>query len=306
MAEHQPAELIPREAAAPEGEAAPSEVAGEALDPAPLNLRVLVADSVEADRFSLSSILRRIDPLIETLEAANGPQAERVLRERSMDIEFIDRRLPGFDGREVQNWASTSKQRSMFVLVSERLVPSWPEIATLISAYEVMLKPFNESHVENLLKVFSHIHRRSNVLIVDRSRTARKIIRDMFGRLPFNVLIDETDTGAHALRAVKATHFDVVLVDAEVDDGMGAEAACRVARDAPRSKVILIGGEGRKTSRSALVQFDLSGFIQKPFNGAALESALHDVLKLWRPYRLNAQLRWPPPVVPELVVPAAA
>src|SRR5215207_1678148 len=112
----------------------------------------------------------------------------------------------------------------MFVLVSERLVPSWPEIATLISAYEVMLKPFNESHVENLLKVFSHIHRRSNVLIVDRARTARKIIREMFGRLPFNVLVDETDTGAHALRAVKATHFDVVLVDAEVDDGMGAEA----------------------------------------------------------------------------------
>src|SRR5829696_9041350 len=159
MAEHQPAELIPREAAAPEGEAALSEVAGEALDPAPLNLRVLVADSVEADRFSLSSILRRIDPLIETLEAANGPQAERVLRERSIDIEFIDRRLPGFDGREVQNWASTSKQRSMFVLVSERLVPKWSEIATLINAYEVMLKPFNESHVENLLKVFWRLNR---------------------------------------------------------------------------------------------------------------------------------------------------
>jgi DNA-binding NtrC family response regulator len=306
MAEHQPAELIPREAAALQGGAVPSELVNEALEPAPLNLRVLVADSVESDRFSLTSILRRIDPSIETLDAANGPLAERILRERNIDIGFIDRRLPGFDGREVQNWASTSRQRSMFVLVSERLVPTWPEIATLISAYEVMLKPFNESHVENLLKVFSHIHRRSNVLIVDRSRTARKIIREMFGRLPFNVLVDETDTGAHALRAVKATHFDIVLVDAEVDDGMGAEAACRVARDAPRSKIILIGGEGMKTSRSALAQFDLSGFIQKPFNGAALESALHDVLKLWRPYRLNAQLRWPPPVVPELVVPAAA
>jgi hypothetical protein len=84
---------------------------------------------------------------------------------------------------------------------------------------------------------------------------------------------------------------------------MGAEAACRVARDPPQSKIILIGGTGMKTSRSALAQFDLSGFIQKPFNGAALESALHDVMKLWRPYRLNAQLRWPPPVVPELVVP---
>jgi DNA-binding NtrC family response regulator len=297
-----PTELAGPEVSPIETAANEAAVAGDSAERAPLNLRVLVADSIESE-FSLASILRRIDTSIETIEAANGPQAERILRDREVDIGFIDRRLPGFDGREVQNWASTSKQRSMFVLVSDRLVPTWPETATLISAYEVMLKPFNESHVENLLRVFGHIHRRSTVLIVDRSRTARKIIRDMFARLPFNVLVDETDTGQHALRAVKATHFDIVLVDAEVDNGMGAEAACRVARDAPQSKIILIGGTGMKTSRSALAQFDLSGFIQKPFNGAALESALHDVMKLWRPYRLNAQLRWPPPVVPELVVP---
>ena len=255
------------------------------------HLRVLVADSVASDRFSLGAILRRIEPTIEILEAPNGAVAERLLRERSVDIGFIDRRLPGFDGREVQNWASTSDNRSMFVLVSDRLVPKWSEIATLINAYEVMLKPFNESHVENLLKVFWRLNRSADVLLVDRSRTARKIIRDMLERTRFNFRVDETDTGANALRAVKATAFDIVLVDAGVDGGMGAEAACRVARDAPGSKVVLIGGADMRTSRSALTQFDLSGFILKPFDGAVLESALHDVLKLWRPYRLNAQMR---------------
>ena len=254
-------------------------------------LRVLVADSVASDRFSLGAILRRIEPTIEILEAPNGAVAERLLRERNVDIGFIDRRLPGFDGREVQNWASTSDSRSMFVLVSDRLVPKWSEIATLINAYEVMLKPFNESHVENLLKVFWRLNRSADVLLVDRSRTARKIIRDMLERTRFNFRVDETDTGANALRAVKASAFDIVLVDAGVDGGMGAEAACRVARDAPGSKVVLIGGADMRTSRSALTQFDLSGFILKPFDGAVLESALHDVLKLWRPYRLNAQMR---------------
>ncbi len=254
-------------------------------------LRVLVADSVASDRFSLGAILRRIEPTIEILEAPNGAVAERLLRERNVDIGFIDRRLPGFDGREVQNWASTSDNRSMFVLVSDRLVPKWSEIATLINAYEVMLKPFNESHVENLLKVFWRLNRSADVLLVDRSRTARKIIRDMLERTRFDFRVDETDTGANALRAVKASAFDIVLVDAGVDGGMGAEAACRVARDAPGSKVVLIGGADMRTSRSALTQFDLSGFILKPFDGAVLESALHDVLKLWRPYRLNAQMR---------------
>jgi CheY-like chemotaxis protein len=165
------------------------------------HLRVLVADSVASDRFALGAILRRIEPTIEILEAPNGAVAERLLRERNVDIGFIDRRLPGFDGREVQNWASTSDSRSMFVLVSDRLVPKWSEIATLINAYEVMLKPFNESHVENLLKVFWRLNRSADVLLVDRSRTARKIIRDMLERTRFNFRVDETDTGATALRA---------------------------------------------------------------------------------------------------------
>lgn len=274
------------EEAAPQPTSIPDEPASAAG-----HLRVLVADSVASDRFALGAILRRIEPTIEILEAPNGAVAERLLRERNVAIGFIDRRLPGFDGREVQNWASTSDNRSMFVLVSDRLVPKWSEIATLINAYEVMLKPFNESHVENLLKVFWRLNRSADVLLVDRSRTARKIIRDMLERTRFNFRVDETDTGANALRAVKASAFDIVLVDAGVDGGMGAEAACRVARDAPGSKVVLIGGADMRTSRSALTQFDLSGFILKPFDGAVLESALHDVLKLWRPYRLNAQMR---------------
>ena len=168
-----------------------------------------------------------------------------------------------------------------------------------------MLKPFNESHVENLLKVYGHLNRPSTVLIVDRSRTGRKLVRDMLERMRFNFLVDETDTGTNALRAVAATPFDVVLVDAGVDDGMGAEAACRVARDAPDSKVVLIVGPDMKTSRSALSRFDLAGLILKPFDGAGLESALHDVLKLWRPYRLNAQLRRPP-IAATAAQPAAA
>ena len=262
----------------------------EAQTPSPAKLRVLVADAVDADRMSLGSILRRIQRNVELVEARNGPLAERVLRERNIDIAFIDRRLPGFDGREVQNWSKTG-HRSMFVLISDKLVPRWCEIATLINAYEEMLKPFNESHVENLLKVFTQLHREKRVLVVDKSRTARKIIRDMLEKSSFHFRVDETDTGANALRAVEDAAFDVVLCDSEVDNGMGAEAACRLARVAASTKVMLICGADMKTSRAALTQFDLAGSIAKPFDLPTLESALHDVLKLWRPYRLNAQLR---------------
>lgn len=261
---------------------------GEASSP---KLRVLVADSAETDRHSLKVLLRRIDGAVEVLEAANGPTAERILRDRKIDIAFIDRRLPGFDGREVQNWSSMTGHRSLFVLVSDKLVPRWSEIATLINAYEVMLKPFNESHVENLLGVYGRLSRPSKVLVVDKSRTARKIARDMLEKSRFNCVLDETDTGTHAYRAVATTAFDVVLVDAELDAGDGTEIACRIARSCPASKVILIGSVEMKPFAATLEQFGLSGFLQKPFDVPALENSLHDAMKLWRPYRLNAQLR---------------
>jgi DNA-binding NtrC family response regulator len=254
-------------------------------------LRILVADSSEGDRGSLKALLRRINADVEVLEAPNGPMAERILRERGIDMAFIDRRLPGFDGREVQNWSSMTGHRSLFVLVSDKLVPRWSEIATLINAYEVMLKPFNESHVENLLGVYGRLSRRSKVLVVDKSRTARRIVREMLERSRFNCDIDETDTGAHAQRAIGMTTFDVIMVDAELDAGSGTEIACRLARNAPDAKVILIGGAEMKSFAANLEQFDLAGFLQKPFDVPALENALHDAMKLWRPYRLNAQLR---------------
>jgi DNA-binding NtrC family response regulator len=272
-------------------EAAVSTFEAQAPAVSPKRLRILVADSAEADRQSLKALLRRINEGVEVLEASNGPTAERMLRERNVDIAFIDRRLPGFDGREVQNWSSMTGHRSLFVLVSDKLVPRWSEIATLINAYEVMLKPFNESHVENLLGVYGRLSRRSKVLVVDKSRTARRIVREMLDKSRFNCAIDETDTGAHAQRAVGRAPFDVIMVDAELDGGSGTEIACRLARDAPDAKVILIGGVEMKAFAANLDQFDLAGFLQKPFDVPALENALHDAMKLWRPYRLNAQLR---------------
>src|SRR4051794_6216472 len=237
----------------------------QASSVSPARLRIHVADSAEGDRRSLRALLDRVDGAVEVLEVSNGPAAERVLRERNIDIAFIDRRLPGFDGREVQNWSSMTGHRSLFVLVSDKLVPRWCEIATLINAYEVMLKPFNESHVENLLSVYRRLSHGAKVLVVDKSRTARRIVRDMLEKSRFNCVIDETDTGAHAQRAVGLSPFDVILVDAELDGGSGAEIACRLARDAPQTKVILIGRAEMKPFAANLAQFDLAGFLQKPF-----------------------------------------
>jgi CheY-like chemotaxis protein len=76
-------------------EAAVSTFEAQAPAVSPKRLRILVADSAEADRQSLKALLRRINEGVEVLEASNGPTAERMLRERNVDIAFIDRRARG-------------------------------------------------------------------------------------------------------------------------------------------------------------------------------------------------------------------
>jgi len=62
-------------------------------------------------------------------------------------------------------------------------------------------------------------------------------------------------------------------------------------RAVPSAKIILIGGAELKGFGLSLHQFDLSAFLQKPFDVLGLERALHDAPKLWRPYLLNEQRR---------------
>jgi DNA-binding NtrC family response regulator len=245
--------------------------------------RVLVADGSEAQRSSLASMLRRISSKIEVIEASHGENVERVLFEHTIDLSFIDRRLPGF-----RRDALIGRCEGL-VLVTDGLRPEWSQTAMLVGAYEVMLKPYNESRVEKLLSAFERLRRPTTVLLADRSRTARRMIREMLESTWLDVQIEETDTRATAIRALCTKCFDIAIVDADLDEDMGLEIAYRISKHATAPKVILISSEQHLT-HAAAGMFGLS-LLRKPFAPAALEAAIYGILKLWRPYLLNAQLR---------------
>jgi DNA-binding response OmpR family regulator len=142
--------------------------------------------------------------------------------------------------------------------------------------------------VEKLLSAFERLRRPTTVLLADRSRTARRMIREMLESTWLDVQIEETDTGATAIRALCAKCFDIAVVDADLDQGMGLESIPNF-KTCNRPKVILISSEQHLT-HAAAGMFGLS-LLRKPFAPAALEAAIYGILKLWRPYLLNAQLR---------------
>lgn len=254
------------------------------VDTEPLN--ILIADSAAGARLALATMLRRLTVGARIHEAASGPAAQAILRGRTLDLIFIDRRLPQFDGRELLRLRGEKSPRSLLILMSDVLTPRWAAVATSISAYEVMLKPSNETHVESIINAFHCVTSPKRVLIVDKSRTARKIVSRMVQQSPFTFAIDDTDSGRLALMRVQGGAYHLVLIDTALSDGDGFETACRILEMSPSTKIVMMGTEDK---RKLAEQCGVSYFLEKPFPPSGLDRALHGVFGLWRPYLLNAR-----------------
>lgn len=267
-----------------------------AIDTDPLS--ILIADSSAPARLALSTMLKRLNGGAKVHDAASGPAAQTILRDHRLDLAFIDRRLPQFDGREMLRLRGEKSPQSLLILMSDVLTPRWAAVATSINAYEVMLKPFNETHVESIINAYLCVTSMKRVLIVDRSRTARKIVSRMVDQCHFSFTADETDSGRHALARAETITYDLALVDTALSDDDGFETACRLMEISPSTKVIMMGSEDK---RKLAEQCGVKSFLGKPFRSSDLEYALHTVFGLWRPYLLNAQFGSPNPAEPQAV-----
>ena len=128
-------------------------------------LRVLVADANEEIRRRCKDDLVATDPSITVLEAVDGPSALDVLKRENIDLCLIDRTLPRVDGHLLVQQVQQPHLRTVFVLLSDKLVSSWPEIASQVRAYEVLLKPPGQARVDKLLGVLQRMKTAARVLI---------------------------------------------------------------------------------------------------------------------------------------------
>lgn len=67
---------------------------------------ILVADADEESRLSLVEALQEADPGATIIEAANGLELGRSLREAPIDVLFVDVTLPQTEGADILNWRS--------------------------------------------------------------------------------------------------------------------------------------------------------------------------------------------------------
>ncbi len=103
----------------------------------------------------------------------------------------------------------------------------------------------------------------SKVLIVDDEPSIRRALRTTFGTLGFD--IGEAVTGEQALPLLRASHFDVVLLDINMP-GMGGIEACReIRRLFPRLAILMLTVRDNEDDKVEALEAGADDYITKPF-----------------------------------------
>ena len=104
----------------------------------------------------------------------------------------------------------------------------------------------------------------ANILIVDDSRTSRKMLRNLLEENG-HIVVGEAKDGQEGVNLAKELNPDVITLDITMPvlDGIGALEL--IKQDNPNAKVIMVTAAGQKDKIVKAVKLGASEFVSKPY-----------------------------------------
>ena len=111
-------------------------------------------------------------------------------------------------------WAARIAGNKTFVtLISGRANRRCIDLARQLDAYEFLTKPFGNKDIAAILSTYQRVSTPMQVLLVDDSAVALKVMRKVLASSIFHLNIEEAHSGAEAVKRCTAETFDVVFLD---------------------------------------------------------------------------------------------
>lgn len=118
----------------------------------------------------------------------------------------------------------------------------------------------------------------ATVLMVDDSRTSRRILRSVLERGGFDV-IDEAANGEEGYLKYKQLQPDIVTMDITMPVMDGIESLTLIKKANPDAKVVMITAAGQKEKMVEALKRGADEFITKPFDETEVLNALKHILE---------------------------
>lgn len=258
--------------------------------------RVVIADCDAGRRAALRDVVQCFDPRAVVDEATSGQALCDILLRHRPALAFVGVQLEDLSGPEAVAVARRAgAEPPCLVLVANRVLAQWQEIATSLGAYEVLKTPLDPSHIEQLLHANARRRAPTRALLACSSPAGRSAISRVVARSGFTIELDETDDGRHALKQLKFAAYDFAFIDVKLAGIDGLELACQIQPLNLATRITLLTTAELEPVAQAGRYFGVDAVLRMPFYARDIDLALHNALGLRRPYLLNALTAPPAP-----------
>jgi DNA-binding NarL/FixJ family response regulator len=117
------------------------------------------------------------------------------------------------------------------------------------------------------------------VLLADDHKLFRAGIRALLSTIEEVEVVGEAADGREALRAIAAQRPDVVLMDIMMPNLNGLDAAARIGRAFPRTRVVILSMNADEDSVLKALRAGAAGYLVKTADPAELELAIRAVAR---------------------------
>lgn len=118
----------------------------------------------------------------------------------------------------------------------------------------------------------------ANILIVDDSKTSRKMLRNILEENG-HVVVDEAVDGEDGVKKFMEHKPDLVTLDITMPRIDGIEALSMIKAVNPAAKVIMLTAAGQKNKMIDCIKLGADEFLTKPFDKAEIVSVVERALQ---------------------------
>lgn len=116
----------------------------------------------------------------------------------------------------------------------------------------------------------------ATVMIVDDSRTSRKLLRDLLERGGFEV-IGEAGDGEEGWLLYKELNPDIVTMDITMPKMDGIESLTMIKKENPDAKIVMITAAGQNEKMVEALKRGATDFLVKPFEEEKVLTTLRGI-----------------------------
>lgn len=115
------------------------------------------------------------------------------------------------------------------------------------------------------------------ILIVDDSRTSRKILRRIIADLGYDS-IEEAENGQVGYMKYKEIKPDVVLLDITMPVMDGLETLQLIMKENDQAKVVMVSAAGQREKVTKAIKCGAANFISKPYEPEDIQRMIRQIL----------------------------